>query len=505
MTPRRLLLPALFLGLGFAPEAHAADITSSVGLPGSTDWENACGLPRTEPPASRSELFDCDTSAYPEAACLHRVDIDTSPGAFPQATCGDGTPATFYIREGVGDLVNRWVIHLEGGAGCRDHASCLARWCGADGFYTAEKMSSDWDADGTPNLPDHAFVLGIPTILPDNEFSGWTHVYIPYCSSDAWLGQASDVTFADGSDSLDLDMRGHSILQAVRRMLRQKAPGAGWTAQDGYTVPDIDDAVRILFTGTSAGGVGAVQNADWFLDPFDDSVNGLVVDAALDPLNTALSSSDVWIDLDDDGIGDTEYAPHRRSLLQGDWAPGGLFEQIDAFVDESCRASQEPLGRMDRCSLTSKILKLNSGGGPMIETQTFVRQDLEDNAIGGNHVAMPTGETLLVGGSTGTPMTIEDYAVIMRETIVALYDDHDSVTGAYAPKCGKHVGLPRLLAFGADTTSDTDGSVSPAALIAGTASTFHDALDTWFGIGGVFVDTRHIDTDEPGVTFSTCY
>lgn len=139
MTHRWLLLPALCAGLGFASEARAADIASSVGLPGSPDWDNACTGPQTEPPASRSDLFDCDALGVPEPLCMHRVDIDTAPAAFPLATCNDGTPATFYIREGVGDYADRWVIHLEGGAGCRDYDSCLARWCGADGFYTPSR------------------------------------------------------------------------------------------------------------------------------------------------------------------------------------------------------------------------------------------------------------------------------------------------------------------------------------------------------------------------------
>ena len=502
MTHRRLLLPSLALGLAFAPDAKASGIIDAIGLPGSTAWTAACGPDATLPPASRSDLFDCDALGFPEALCMHRVDIPTGIGEFPLATCNDGSDATFYIREGVGDYADRWVIHLEGGAGCRDYGSCLDRWCGNDGFYTAEKMSSDWDDDGTPNLPDHALIQGISTVLPENDFSAWTHVYVPYCTSDAWMGQASDVTFASGTDNFDLDTRGHSIVQAVRRMLRQKAPGVGWTAADGYTVPDIDDAAEILFTGTSAGGIGAIQNADWFLEIFDQATTGLVVDAALDPLDTVLNDYDVWIDLDGDGVGDSEFTDHVRTTVLADWGPGGLYDEIDAFVDESCRAANEPLGRMDRCTRTSKLLKLNSGGAPLIATPTFVRQDLEDDTLSRNFTSPPGGVTVLFGGSSGTALTLEDYAVLMRETLVRLYDDHDSVSGVYGPRCGKHVGLTRLLALGVDATPDTDQAYAPP-LITTTATTFHDALVGWFGPSGTFVDTRLLDSDT-GSPNSSC-
>jgi hypothetical protein len=82
------------------------------------------------------------------------------------------------------DDEHRWVIHLQGGSGCTDEATCRARWCGDDGFYTAALMSNDWNANGILDRPSQAWVPGISANEPSNDFATWNHVYIPYCMSD---------------------------------------------------------------------------------------------------------------------------------------------------------------------------------------------------------------------------------------------------------------------------------------------------------------------------------
>ncbi len=476
-----------------ARSATAADIATVLGTPGDATWNAACGVTASVPNGPLG-LIECGPIAEP--ACLHRVDIDTSPGAFPHARCSDGTPAVFYVREGTEP--DKWMIHLEGGGGCMTEEECRVRWCGEE-FYDASLMSSDWDADGVPDMPDHVTTFGIASAIPANQFSTWTQVYVPYCSSDGWLGRESDVDLG-GVSSFEVDARGHTIVRAVRNMLREVNPT--WTTVGSYPVPNLDDATEIVFTGTSAGGLGAVQNADWFLSPFTARV-GLVVDGALTAGDVALHNHDVWIDTSGDGTGDERYLSYRMDLEDDRWLPGGYWNDIDAFVDETCRASYESSGHLNRCILTSTLLLFNSSGQPMVSTPTFARVDLEDPVLSASFTDDPNDpdDEFVLMGRWGSAATIDDYASIMRETLVELYADFDSVTGAYGPRCGDHVGLSLLLPFGVVTTPDTDDGTLDTL---NDDSTFHDALWDWFGSDvGAFQPYRRVDSDT-AIFFSDC-
>ncbi|MEZ4314793.1 MAG: pectin acetylesterase-family hydrolase, partial [Polyangiaceae bacterium] len=416
----------------------------------------------------------------------------------------------FYVRPGVGTDANRWVIHLQGGSACRDYESCLARWCGQQGAlpYTANKMSSDWDGDGVTDLAAHVTGPGMASSNPANAFSTWTHVWAYYCSSDAWQGRASDVTFTDGVNSFDLDARGHTILYAMRRMLRKNNPNSTWQAEGGYSVADLDAATDIVFTGTSAGAKGAITNADWFLSVFPSADRSLVLDANYDVSDAVLWNNDVWIDEDNDGVGDAEYYAARIQILNDDWHPGGYSHAIDAFTDTTCRDWYEPLDAMDLCSQFSTLLEFSIGGAPVIETPTFVRFDLSDPVISDEFTDHPNkgGFGLLIGGPNGTPTTLQDFRVMMRASLLEAYIDHDAVSGVIAPRCGQHVGLEDSQTFGFKLTPDTDETFTPPALVVGTDTTVHDAIWDWLNVGGggSRIDIRRLDTDQVGVRFSTC-
>ena len=481
-----------------ATPAEAADIATILGTPGDATWTAACGAGATLPTTTSHGLVDCaPLGAFWEPACLHRVDIDTSPGADPLATCADGTPSSFYIRPGFGADVDRWVIHLQGGGGCNDPVSCQERWCGQQGIYTASQMSSDWDADGIVDRPDHAWIAGISQLLLANDFYGWNHVFVPYCSSDLWQGRASDVDFG-GTGAFTVDARGHKILQVVRRMLRKLGLNPGWTAQGGYTVPDLDDATEIIFSGTSAGGFGALHNADWFLEPLS-ARSGLVVDAAVDVSFDTASDWDVWAT--NTGL---PYNSHRFAAWEDAWDVGGYYDEINAFVDEDCRDWYEPIGKLNRCVSPALVLRLAIGGDPLIDTPTLLRMDLQDNVLSDWLTTSPNpeGDTIVIGGAGGVTATLDDYAAMMRQTMVELAAETETNISVHAPKCGVHVGLERFDAFHQWTTPDSTDVAIPVSL--GNDATAHDAILEWFDPGGAFQPLRRIDTDEPGTTLSSC-
>jgi hypothetical protein len=482
---RSLLACATALAAVAAPDvAAAADIATVLGAP--DDPNGVCG---GGPTPSNDGLLVCP--GWAESLCLHRVDLETVTPQMPNAVCNDGTPASFYIREGSGDDVNRWVIHLQGGAACMDEASCEERWCG-DGFYDASMMSSDANADGIYDRDEHMFVYGISYAF-FNDFSTWNHVYVPYCSSDAWQGRESDVDFG-GTSAFTVDFRGHTILSAVRRALRKDNVDPNWTAVDpDYSVPDLDDATEILFTGSSAGGYGALQNGDWFLEPFTTARTGLVVDAAIDIDPGAAVNYDVW-----EADTNTNFASHVLTSHADRWAPGGYWSEIDAFVDETCEANYP----LDRCSSPYLELVLSSGGVPMIETPTFLRFDLEDAVLSEYLTASPNmyDDVFEVGRFSNVTPVLDDYMILMRETMQGLYEEGETDISVFAPRCGEHVGLESLNAFTGVTVPETDAAGNDL----GGDITFHDALLEWFDPDGAFTRSGWIDTDDVAGGYSGC-
>lgn len=482
--------------------AEAADIVSELGSPGSAPWANACPGPQNAPTGGGEKLTSC-TAGTP--GCMDRVDID--PSIFPNAVCSDGTPGAFYVRRGVGvDDENRWVIHLQGGGRAQSYADVEARWCGTQGGlpYDASKMSSDWTGDGNPDLFDHATVPGMTASSPDNEFENWNHVFVYYCSSDAWQGTRSNVLFSDGADSVRIDARGHTILAVMRRMLRKRGAAAGWTAVGGVTLPDLDNATDVVLSGTSAGARGALNSADWFFTPLPSVRGSLVLDGNMDVADSVLWNNSIWLDEDNDGIGEINYYSGRIGQELDAWAPGGYLNKIGAFADQSCRSIYNPMGRMDRCSIMSTVLILNAGGGPLIETPTFVRVDLDDPVLsqGWSQQPNPLGFSLLVGGPNGSPTTAADFRSLTRETLVRLYDDHDSVTGVIGPRRARHVGLEETVTFRCTVVRDTVDT-TPFGIVPGTAQTVHGALWEWLNLGGPHLSGRRLDRGSgPRSTFT---
>lgn len=97
------------------------------------------------------------------------------------ARCNDGTPYFFYFRASVFNNTKNWLLYLQGGAFCFDSYSCAQRYKDAKFL-----MSSDGDPD----------TISTGQILSDQQednplFYDWNQVYLRYCTSDSFCGNAS--------------------------------------------------------------------------------------------------------------------------------------------------------------------------------------------------------------------------------------------------------------------------------------------------------------------------
>lgn len=202
-----------------------------------------------------------------------------------EAVCNDGSPATFYARAGTPEDSDKWIIHLQGGGSCSSKEECAAR---------PRRLKSSRRARST------RVVGGVldadPATNPD--FHGYNHVFVPYCSSDSWMGDsgASD-------NALNMHWRGKKIVATVIEQLGQRG---------------LADANELVFTGCSAGAAGMRHNLDDV--------------AAMLPRVRVV------------GVGDAAYAPQMPSLSRASVAAWGQGRQRrvelwDPRPDASCAAA----------------------------------------------------------------------------------------------------------------------------------------------------------------------
>ncbi|XP_020548051.1 pectin acetylesterase 11-like isoform X2 [Sesamum indicum] len=145
------------------------------------------------------------------------------------AVCLDGSPATYYFRNGSGDGIDNWLIYLEGGGWCTSNKGCLER----TKIYT-----------GTSTLkPKRMYFTDIlsedQTINPD--FYNWNRVFVAYCDSSSYLGDVEANTYPN--------RRGARIFDSVMEDLLDKG---------------MKNAKNAILSGGSAGGLGTILHCDGF-------------------------------------------------------------------------------------------------------------------------------------------------------------------------------------------------------------------------------------------------
>ena len=233
------------------------------------------------------------------------------------ALCNDYTPAGYFVASG--RTPEHWIIFLESGGGCYSPDTCNARYFNQN-VRTQFKYSSSRSVGPlvtydvlkakssvvSANEPLSAFVSPLVTsistfqstsyfkngnisvqgqgILDDDctnnpIFCNHTRVIIPYCSSDLWLANSPSLScniskdlygqcyantsscaaigetffkncFLNSTNQLSFVFRG----QAIYRGALQQLLGEG-----------LANSLSVTLVGSSAGGVGVINHANWTL------------------------------------------------------------------------------------------------------------------------------------------------------------------------------------------------------------------------------------------------
>lgn len=149
---------------------------------------------------------------------------------FPDAHCANGTSTGIGINLAPG--VAPAFIYLMGGGGCWDEDSCYVKKLAANiesGFGPASFAAL------APNLNAGIF----DRTNPDNPFKNSHFVLVPYCTGDLHMGNAIQTYGGKATEHV-----GYTNLGSYLERL----------------VPTFATSNRIVLSGTSAGGFGAIMN-----------------------------------------------------------------------------------------------------------------------------------------------------------------------------------------------------------------------------------------------------
>jgi hypothetical protein len=154
----------------------------------------------------------------------------------------------------------------------------LARFAGkrkseGGGYAGMHTLGNSWGVEGK------AILSSSPDENPD--FYQYNHVLVPYCSSDLWLKRTnnyqkalySNFTFRFNPSRVDehqFTFRGAAIFRSV--------------VSDLFQFHGLWGADEVVLAGSSAGGVGAMNHAQWFREELrgtrSDGEVYLVLDSA---------------------------------------------------------------------------------------------------------------------------------------------------------------------------------------------------------------------------------
>ena len=233
-----LLFVAAMVALGLA----------LLGMACGGDDEGEGGATAT--PAATEAASPEGASGVPKTPDLAAGWTKIEPGG--DTICATGTPYAFFVHPGT---VNRLVLFFQGAAQCYDDNTC------STGMF---KKTVD-ETDSPANHPQGIFDLD----NADNPFKDWYQVYVPECTGDLHLGNATP-TYHWGGKDYTMNYKGFVNVSAV----------LDWI-QAGFSEPE-----KFFVAGCSAGAIGSVIGAAYLhalypdvpLYQLSDSAAGMTTD-----------------------------------------------------------------------------------------------------------------------------------------------------------------------------------------------------------------------------------
>lgn len=248
------------------------------------------------------------------------------------AICRDRSPAGFYVRFTASDKL---LIYLEGGGACISPGFCSYNPANVNQILSGSGQTGVGALRGAiagrqqPGCYGGGAPSGIFDFSNDaNPFKEWNMVYVPYCTGDVFFGTRTDVMIP-GLAAPQQFVGYHNMQKFVARI-----------------VPTFRESIkRVILSGSSAGGFGAVLNFSMVQDSFGDEIPVDLVDDSgpsfLDqdmPVCMQKRWRDLW------GFGDA-FPPDCTECFQPDG--GGLVHISDFLLRKHSSAKAALISSME--------------------------------------------------------------------------------------------------------------------------------------------------------------
>ncbi len=312
-----MLVGVLGCGSGTRPDSGGTSVTPQpTPTPTTPPALAACTVPpvtisHTASSVNQQQLVVLDTTKY------------------PGAVCNDGSAQAYVYRPGSGAASSRWILSLEGGNECGDQPSCSSRAANMPTLVSSLPYQNDPASVGQLS----GIFSADPTVNPD--FYDATQVHALYCSSDDWSGTKAGSGSFNPNDVTTWSFQGRAILRAII---------ADITANHGF-----GSATEVMFTGDSAGGVGAYVNVN--------DVAKLVP-----PTARFVASSDAAFDNQVDNFSASGSPPEYTDPSA---TPAEISKRLPAIAlwngygDEACAAKATTPTEQVTCYAASQLLGAN--------------------------------------------------------------------------------------------------------------------------------------------------
>ena len=395
------------------------------------------------------------------------------------AVCNDYSRAGFFIER---TATTKWIIFLESGGLCYSAETCNERFFkdqvrreyssntndGDAGYDLDYNLTQTWESVNTLGRLQsdyiNPYMTSASTYINDNQdfaeidgrdfldgskqlnpmFYDFNRVVIPYCSSDMWLAeddyvpdgvdlssinpqkQFFDNVYSPEAKTLQFTFRGQTILKGVIKQLLEGDV--------------LSDATEILLAGSSAGGLGVVNNVKWIISELENNTVDANVSVLVDSSWFINFRGNIYRRFDGTLEGSESNAADRKDMR--------LFDLIDSVPQ--CDAVT-PTG--SPCCVSLECVLLDERYFPVGQIPVMVVFSLYDIFLLADAIAqqIPPGVTVNQQPSLGGEfiLTIAEYGGAMNSSII---DTTPQVNGLsfIATQCFQHVYFATSTLWGTD-------------------------------------------------------
>jgi hypothetical protein len=367
MKTRRRLLTAL---------AVLALLAASCGDDDGDDATPSETTTTTTATTTTADTSSTDTTSTDDAPTSTTSAPDAGPSwvshpGGPECMCADGSDYWIHSRDGDPDKV---VLYFQGGGACFTEGMCDFE----DGTYKVTTGEDDNPGDDGTGIFEFD--------NPDNPLADWSFVFVPYCTGDVFLG---DATTTYGEITVE-----HNGFENAMYGL-------------DFVIENYGDASQLLVTGSSAGGVPAPLFGGLASDRLpDDTDIAVLADAsggyATNPLQNQVIGN-LWGTTNNvpdwsvfDGVPPEEYGIPDLYRFAGNHAPEIRMARFDNAFD-GVQVSFSAMAGLE---------------GGLLEVLDFNETLTEDNGVDLDVYVAPGDDHTVLGRPEVYTMEVEGVAFV---------------------------------------------------------------------------------------------